>query len=157
MPKIGFKSSKTDPIIIPNEKFIWWAAGFYEGEGFVINYSKTKLFFVSIKQKNLWPLELIKERFGGSIYFVKTKKLDQSDNYINIWKLSSSRAVNFLASIFNLLSPKRQEQIIRKLEESTEYTNFHYDLFKKLMTEIYHEPLIQNESRHKDILVTAGE
>jgi hypothetical protein len=80
-----------------------WAAGFYEGEGTLASYSLQ----TSITQKNRWPLERMKALFGGSI----------SPPYRGCcrWQISGARARGFLMSIYELLSPRRQEQIVNAM------------------------------------------
>ncbi len=85
-----------------------WAAGFYEGEGYIRRAGRTES--VSIPQKDLWSLEHMKSLFGGSISPRKIHTPAGKPSEINVWSVSGARARGFIQSIYGLLSPRRQEQ-----------------------------------------------
>lgn len=84
-----------------------WAAGFYEGDGCA--YGARGYAQVQVTQKDPWVLERLKALFGGSI-----SSSGASSAYWQ-WCLFGARARGFLMSIYELLSPRRQEQIRKAL------------------------------------------
>lgn len=97
------------PALAPIEKAtsndFRWAAGFYEGEGSCHGAYGTMQ--VSISQKDVWTMGRMKALFGGSIY--------TRANGIHIWHISGARARGFIQSIFGLLSPRRQGQVLNAM------------------------------------------
>ena len=87
---------------IPHD-FIW-AAGFFEGDGYCGRVNTEQVIFT---QKDLWPLEKLRSLFGGNI--VQTSRDAGKRKYYQ-WNLNGARARGFLQSIYELLSPRRQEQ-----------------------------------------------
>lgn len=76
---------------------IGWAAGFYEGEG---SFHKH---YVSITQKDRWPLEHLVKLFGGEI--------SEYNGYF-YWRIYGAKCRGFVLTIFTFLSPRRRRQII---------------------------------------------
>lgn len=93
----------------PTEQDWAWFAGFYEGEGSV-NASG-----LQIAQKQAWPLEWCRERFGGRICRYARKR-DGSLYYK--WWLTGPVCRAVLRRIRPLLSPRRQGQMSRILERA---------------------------------------
>ena len=81
---------------------VYWAAGFYEGEGTVARSGQ-----VAISKKNKEPLDRLRTVFGGNI------RQDVSRG-IHIWEVSGKRARSFLAVIEPLLSDRRRSQLQAK-------------------------------------------
>ena len=80
-----------------------WTAGFLEGEGtfyYALNHAR-----VSAEQVQLEPLERLKRYFGGFI----TKR---SNRNTSLWVFSCSKSVGLMMTLFPLMSPKRQKQIL---------------------------------------------
>jgi len=92
------------PALAPTERAstedFYWAAGFYEGEGYVGRAAST----VSIAQKHREPLDWMRARFGGKV-------ASQEVRGIFLWCVHGARARGFLMSIYGLLSAHRQAQI----------------------------------------------
>lgn len=99
--------------MITNNELIW-AAGFLEGEGsfHIGKVSKWQQLVVSASQVQLWPLEVLKKSFGGSIYKEPTKGRRQE---CGKWVVTGPRAAGVMMTLFALLSPRRQEQIKKAL------------------------------------------
>lgn len=88
---------------MPTEVEIAWAAGFYEGEGYVgCNGSLSVVIF----QNSTWPLERVKRYFGGSI------RPSQSGYVLG---MTGSLAENFMVAVLPHLSPRRVDQYRDKL------------------------------------------
>jgi hypothetical protein len=107
-----------DPLLAPTKhpemKDIYWAAGFYEGEGsYVANKQKTKVTGSGIKimQKQKWPLEYMRDFFGGSLCLYTKKSGTKVGQQYWWWTLHGPRARGFIMTIYSLLSPRRQGQI----------------------------------------------
>lgn len=78
-----------------------WVVGFLEGEGcFQFGGSA----YVVASQKQLWPLERLKELLGGKIYY-------KAANGISQWHLTGPAAERLMKDIQPHMSPRRQEQI----------------------------------------------
>ncbi len=96
-------------VVIPTEADIAWAAGFFEGEGWVGGDRIYCLPLVKISQVNPWPLERMLALFGGTI--TKTTKRPVGHQPFFSWSVSGLRANDFLVAIYNYLSPKQQTRI----------------------------------------------
>jgi len=94
-------------------KDLYWAAGFLEGEG-SFSSSGNRL-CVNAAQVQKVPLLRIKSLFGGSIG-VRKQHPSHKGGTIFHWDVFSSRAVGVMMTLFNLMSPKRQEQILKRLK-----------------------------------------
>jgi hypothetical protein len=89
----------------PGSLDIAWAAGIYEGEGWVQLNNTTR---AAVGQKDVWLLERLKALFGGSIY-------SAGNGREHVWAISGSRARGFLFTIYCFLSPRRREQVRKAL------------------------------------------
>ena len=85
-----------------------WAAGFYEGEGYIRRAGRTET--VTVPQKDRWSLERMRVLFGGSINTHEINTPAGAPTDISVWAVSGARARGFIQSIYGLLSPRRQEQ-----------------------------------------------
>ncbi len=91
---------------------IAWAAGFYEGDGNVINTQHNKSngwvgIRLSVGQKDKYPLLLLQECWGGSLIHRTPKKGTQ----MWIWSVCGARALIFIEDVMIWLSPRRIKQI----------------------------------------------
>lgn len=107
-----------DPKLVATERptihDICWAAGIYEGEGSVVSSSKRKGRHgsVMIGQKDPWLGERLKALFGGTITVQHQKTAGRSEPItMYYWGISGARARGFLMTIYQFLSPRRQERI----------------------------------------------
>ncbi len=101
--RYGHRNPSTAPTVEPTAQDVVWAAGFYEGEG-TCRYGSTER--VTIVQKQRWPLDWLRERFGGRVRLRKT---------VYRWEFTGVCAREFLVAIVSLLSPLRQAQVWRCL------------------------------------------
>lgn len=79
-----------------------WIAGFIEGEGSFF-YSKKSTARVTAVQKQRWPLEELRRLIGGTLYFT-------GRNYWQ-WHVGGEVAAGLMMTLFQLMSPRRKEQI----------------------------------------------
>ena len=89
-------------------KDIYWVAGFLEGEGSftVAKKKKNKLAFrVTAVQAQLAPLEKLVSILGGRI---------QHSQYPR-WSLWGTRAIGLMFTLYSIMSPRRQQQIMKAL------------------------------------------
>ena len=94
------------PTIRPTLHDIAWAAGIYEGEGSVARLRKNGI-QVQVGQKESWLCDRLRDRFGGSVL-----KREMNDQPFFTWAVSGARARGFLLTIYTLMSPRRQDQIV---------------------------------------------
>ena len=80
----------------PTVKDVYWAAGFYDGEGSCIYVDHG--IRATASQKGPELLERMKALFGGSVK-------------VGYWYAGGARAAGFLMTIHPLLSTRRQEQV----------------------------------------------
>lgn len=92
------------PRLHPSLLEIAWAAGIYEGEGWVGGQSA-----IGLTQKDPYIVERLQALFGGSLRPRKNGNYDP----LMVWTLSGPRARGFAMTIYSLLSPRRQEQLVR--------------------------------------------
>ena len=89
-------------MISPSE--INWAAGFLEGEGyFGFDTDHPRIIAGQVQR---WPVDLLMRYFGGTIRLTHTRK-----HPFYLWVLSGHRAIGLMMTLYNLLSPKRQDKI----------------------------------------------
>lgn len=86
---------------------IFWAAGFYEGEGFACQTGVSEQ--LSAVQVNREPLERLQEFFGGSLRLRGARNSRSNPTWR--WRICGSRARGFAMTIYSLLSRRRQEQL----------------------------------------------
>jgi hypothetical protein len=90
------------PSLHPTKSDIAWAAGIYEGEGWVGGGTQ-----ISVGQKDPWLPRRMRELFGGSI----RQKTGPGECQMHYWMLSGPRARGFAFTIFSFLSPRRRARI----------------------------------------------
>lgn len=93
-----------------------WAAGFLDGEGCFFRHCKGREarglgYTVALEaaQVQKWPLELLHTMFGGSlsIYHQRSKQGEYWK-----WRVYGPRAAGIMMTLYCLLSPKRQSEIM---------------------------------------------
>lgn len=93
---------------------IEWAAGFLEGEGHFRRQSNSSE-RIQAKQVQREPLERLQAIFGGRVYPTSHKKsrdMGKPWNDIWTWDVCGARARGIMMTIYALMSPKRQRQIV---------------------------------------------
>ena len=80
---------------------IAWAAGIWEGEGWVATSC------MAACQKDPYILYKLQELFGGSV----GNKVNANRSTLYRWLLCGTRARGFALTIFSFMSPRRKEQI----------------------------------------------
>lgn len=114
----GWRKKSLDATETPTELDIAWAAGIFEGEGWLNKADHTELVGVGqMVDKTDWLLTRLKALFGGSIY--RSAREGKNKHYRQ-WHIHGSRAREFLTLVYPFLSPYRQEQIRMKLNISLE-------------------------------------
>ena len=96
---------------IPSAFDIVWAAGIFEGEGSVHKHSDQ----LSVGQKDPWILYRLNSLFGGSVRTHSSHK-----HGLSVWTLCGARARGFAMTIYQFLSPRRKEQVRRRLVTKSE-------------------------------------
>src|SRR5262245_20057823 len=100
------------PIRSPGIATIYWAAGFYEGEGscsvLTDGVRGYKTMVVSMTQKDPQVLLMLRDYFGGTIY---------SDRGVSKLVMRGAIGRGFVMTIFKLLSTRRKKQIMIGLLE----------------------------------------
>jgi len=91
---------------------LYWAAGFLEGEGSFGLARKTVN--ISADQVQREPLERLQRIFGGPIYQCSPKGR-QVQPYFK-WNVYGPRAAGVAMTLFAIMSPRRQQQIVSALE-----------------------------------------
>ena len=92
---------------------IHWAAGFIEGEGsFLKPPGKLR---IDVHQVQKWPLEKMYNLFGGTMNLHK-RPLNSRQSPIWGWSLRGIKARALSMTIYPLMSPKRQYQILSALK-----------------------------------------
>jgi len=94
-----------------NARDLAWAAGFLEGDGYFGRNTTTQE--VAVHQKQLWPLERLKLLFGGSIHPTRRQGILCADYWR--WRISGATARGLMMSVYSLLSPEKQEQVLHAL------------------------------------------
>ena len=107
----------------PSTHELTWAAGVYEGEGSCNigicgrgrrngTYQRIS---VRVAQKDSWLCHKLRSHFGGTVrqFTTKANSLKNPDlmREYNCWDIYGSRALGFLQTIYQFLSPRRQGQI----------------------------------------------
>jgi hypothetical protein len=106
----------------PSLRDIYWAAGYFEGEGCVrISGGKkvsnqTEVMNVSSTDKE--PIVKLLHMFGGNMYGPRANGLRKDGlpkKSFYRWGVSGARARGVMQTLYALLSPRRQEQIKKTL------------------------------------------
>lgn len=104
---------KLNPRLAPTErpalKDIYWAAGIYEGEGSCHGSHRSNI-QCRVGQKDRWLCDRLRALFGGHV----CATTNQGKPFYN-WAMSGARARGFLMTIYTLMSPRRQDQIVSAL------------------------------------------
>lgn len=103
----------------PSMLDIAWAAGIYEGEGYVNGPPRSRYLtteVIQLVQKDRWILDKLAALFGGQVSLRKYKKPEQVKYNVFVWILTGCRARGFLMTIFTFLSPRRRTQVRGVLE-----------------------------------------
>ena len=84
-----------------------YAAGFFDGEGTVMlaKGGNGYRLFVAVGQKDIRPLQFLKERFSGTIHSVRQPSKDR----IYHWQIGQYRAELFLRAIYPYLIHKKEQ------------------------------------------------
>lgn len=96
-----------------DEKELFWAAGFLEGEGtFAVDCGSPSMHAVQIFTKE--PLDRLSSCLGGSVRvynreFARRKGAKVQDGWI--WRLHSADSVVAMIRLYPLMSERRREQI----------------------------------------------
>ena len=110
----GWRKKELDATETPTGLDIAWAAGIFEGEGWMTKL-KAHTELVAVGQmidKSDWLLNRLKALFGGSIY--RSGREGKNQHY-RAWHIHGSRARECLMLVYPFLSPYRQGQIKMKL------------------------------------------
>lgn len=86
-----------------------WAAGFIEGEGSFSSVRKGSA-CVTAAQVQKEPIERLHALFGGRVTQRVTK--GHSTKPIWVWALPARRSIEVMMTLYVLMSPRRQEQIL---------------------------------------------
>ena len=94
---------------MPDLKELYWAAGFLEGEG-SFSYAETPRIRASQVQRD--PLERLDCLLGpGKFYYAPTPVKYPNNSPIWQWQLHGRRAVEWMMTLWVMMSPRRREQI----------------------------------------------
>lgn len=90
-----------------------WTAGFLEGEGtFRFNAPRNPLVTASQVQRE--PLDRLQAAFGGQIYLVHNRQMRAKGwTPCHRWILTGSAAAGLGLTLYQLMSPRRREQIVK--------------------------------------------
>jgi hypothetical protein len=83
-----------------------WVAGFLEGEGSFGYHSATLRITAGQKQRE--PLDRCMRLMGGTIQRIERP---ERDTHIHHWALMGRKAVQWMMTLYVLMSPRRQAQI----------------------------------------------
>lgn len=96
-----------------------WAAGFLEGEGsFLVNAKSCPS--VNCSQVQLEPLEKLRTIIGGTMRYIdRSGHANYNPKHSNYYRLDlyGSKAAGVMMTLYSLMSPKRQEQIVKALDK----------------------------------------
>lgn len=101
----------------PTTLDIAWAAGIFEGEGWSSSTAGGRpTTHAAVGQKERWFLDRLRALFGGSVYL--SARIGRNAN-THQWHIHGPRARGFLMTIYKFLSPRRQAQLRKVLQEQT--------------------------------------
>ena len=100
---------------------LYWAAGFLEGEGW-FGWSKQGKGkpVITCSQVQREPLDRLMRIFGSNIYERKAQTLAKhplGKGPMWCWQTSGRKAAAIMMTLYSLMSPKRQTQIIESLDK----------------------------------------
>ena len=93
-----------------SERRLGWIAGFLEGEGSFIWFGDSH-YEISCSQVQREPLARLQEMCEGKIYACKPSGPRSQIPYK--WSLGGPRAIQWMMTLYPLMSPRRREQIKR--------------------------------------------
>lgn len=131
MPQLGQEWASTrsaSTSLTPNG--LHWAAGFLEGEG-TFGFRGATAAIHAAQTENPAPLGRLLALFGGSVTIhrqgsSRRRGLRARDG--EMWTVRGSRARGVMMTLYSILSPKRQQQIRKALNQRT--SQEHKDLPK---------------------------
>lgn len=93
---------------------LYWAAGFLEGEGSFTTDGRRIGSSVRLQagQVQREPLDRLLSIFGGKIMWRM-----QNSKPFYLWRLNSRRSAQVMLTLYVLMSPRRQEQIVSALKK----------------------------------------
>ncbi len=91
-----------------------WAAGFMEGEGSFSSHGNNSA-VVSAAQVQKQPIDKLQNLFGGYVRRRFTKGF--SSKPIWVWTLPARRSIEVMMTLYILMSPKRQSEIVVALNK----------------------------------------
>ena len=114
-PKNHAPRGTSAPTLHPTTKDIAWAAGIIEGEGSVCKAKKCHFgqgIKLTVVQKDDWILRKLRDLFGGSLAYQNAAHdaYKKGPTRLPIWRISGVRAFGLTMTIFQFMSPRRQEQ-----------------------------------------------
>ena len=98
----GWRKKSLDSTASPSVHDLLWVAGIFEGEG---SFGPAQ---IEITQKDPWILDRCKSLFGGTVAAYKVAGYRQ--HVINRWTAHGSKARGFVMTIYQILSPRRQQR-----------------------------------------------
>lgn len=97
----------------PTFKDIAWAAGIFEGEGYVQRTGEGAGYLrITIAQKDQWLIDRLRAMFGGRARFIRKYENSPTSRAYHRWECNGARAMGFMLTIFSFLSPRRQKQFL---------------------------------------------
>jgi hypothetical protein len=106
----GAVHEKSKAIKSPTTVILFYAAGFFEGEGYatVAKNENGCRAQAGAGQKDPTVLYFLRDYFGGNVGYD-----DKADFYT--WRLTGMHARGFLMTMYRMLTPRRKKQIRRAL------------------------------------------
>lgn len=94
-----------------SQRDIGWVAAFIEGEGHMDFHANSLR--LNAGQCQLWPLEKLRDLFGGRLSVVKRGLKNPRHKDFHRWEVSGQRAAGIIFMIYPLMSPERKARIRR--------------------------------------------
>lgn len=113
----GRYKAGTEATELPTRDDYLWAAGIFEGEGNC--GSNRRCAYARVVQRDPWLTERFRALFGGTVTFRKGNHRALAG--YRVWSLHGLRAQRFLRRIYFRLSPRRQLQVDKALEEADKW------------------------------------
>ena len=105
--------------VSPSIMDVAWAAGFLEGEGSFFAQAG-KWAQVSATQVQREPLDRLASFFGGRVWERKSRRVSWQPTHW--WRICGPRARGVSMTVYPLMSPRRQGQILSMLRSDNEAT-----------------------------------